>query len=508
MTTKRQSNTIKIMLSITLANILGKILGFIKDILISYYYGTTSLTDAYFLAMSIPTLILGVFTSSTDSAVIPQYNRIISQRGRGEADDLFSVICNILGAVGIGVSVTILLFPSVFLKIFAPDFASAYVGTACTFLRIFSFCGFLHILYCFFCTYNIIYNRIAARAILAFLTNLILVIAVVICHDKKMIVVSIGFLLGSLLSAILPIAVAHGAGYRYKWGFCCKNPEVGRYFVNFLPIMGTAFLADVNQYIDKFLVSSVEGGLSSLNYAFRLTSIFDSVLIIGVGIVLIPKLSNANLKEDKTEFIDTVCLTIKYLILALIPIVIIGAIFNYEIIEIVYKRGKFEDNAVFLVAQIFICYVPGVVLLPLQTVLAKVFHSREDTKTPLKINICTTLLNIVVSIILFQYLGVPGIALGTTIASMSNCTLLIICIIKEIGWNGKILGSPSLVLFLAGSVLIGYAVYAVKDSIENVFLRFAIGTILSLLLYLCMAAYWMKDDIKRLVRTKNFWENK
>lgn len=48
---------------LTISNIIAKILGFGKDILISYYYGTSDLTDGFFLAFSIPTIIIGVFTA-------------------------------------------------------------------------------------------------------------------------------------------------------------------------------------------------------------------------------------------------------------------------------------------------------------------------------------------------------------------------------------------------------------------------------------------------------------
>ena len=79
---------------LTISNIIAKILGFGKDILISYYYGTSDLTDGFFLAFSIPTIIIGVFTASTDSAIIPQYNRLYLTAGRKEADQNFSNIIN------------------------------------------------------------------------------------------------------------------------------------------------------------------------------------------------------------------------------------------------------------------------------------------------------------------------------------------------------------------------------------------------------------------------------
>ena len=78
----KKNGFVSIALWLTLASVIGKVLGFLKDILISYYYGSSASTDAIFLALSIPTIILGVFTSSTDSAIIPQYNRLLHTKGR------------------------------------------------------------------------------------------------------------------------------------------------------------------------------------------------------------------------------------------------------------------------------------------------------------------------------------------------------------------------------------------------------------------------------------------
>ena len=55
--------------------------------------------------------------------------------------------------------------------------------------------------------------------------------------------------------------------------------------------MGGALLNDIQQYVDKNLCSGFEGGISYLNYGSKLVNIFDSVLVVGIGVVLLPLLS-------------------------------------------------------------------------------------------------------------------------------------------------------------------------------------------------------------------------
>ena len=86
---EKMKNPLWIMLLLTAGNLLGKGLGFLRDVLISNYYGVSSQTDAFFLAISIPTIIIGIFTNSTDSAIVPQYARISENSGGRKAADSF-----------------------------------------------------------------------------------------------------------------------------------------------------------------------------------------------------------------------------------------------------------------------------------------------------------------------------------------------------------------------------------------------------------------------------------
>ena len=82
-----------------------------------------------------------------------------------------------------------------------------------------------------------------------------------------------------------------------------------------------------------------------------------------------------------------------------------SVLFSKEITEIVYGRGQFEQDAVVQVGQILSIYSIDILLIPLQTIMIKAFHSMEDTKFPFKVNCITVVLNVVLSMILFQAVG-------------------------------------------------------------------------------------------------------
>lgn len=465
----------KIIIWITIATIFGKVLGVIKDALISYYYGATSLTDAFFLAMSIPTVILGMFTASTDSAIIPQYKRITEKQSREIADNHFSNIVNILSLICLTVCVFMFLFPSAFIKVFATGFESEAVKNANFFLRIFSSIGVLHMLYCFFCTYNAIYYENKARTVLAFSTNFIVVIVTLFFHDSRLIALSIAFLFSNIVCAFLPIIQANGLGYHHSYHINLQDPEFRTFCFLFFPIMGSALLNDIQQYIDKNLGSYYVGGISSLNYGIKLINIFDSVIVVGLSAVLLPKLAEYSARSEKGKYSETVSKVTKYLVMILLPLSIFIFMFSRELIQFLFGRGEFSENSVLIVSTISKTYAPLIVFMPLQSTLARFFHAIEETKLPFKLNAVSVCINTLLSVILMKTIGLHGVSLATSIATAFICLVYIVFVSKKIGWIKGTLKIKGIVGSLITCLICLFLCNAVKSVCTIVFLQIIVG---------------------------------
>jgi len=110
--------------------------------------------------------------------------------------------------------------------------------------------------------------------------------------------------LSYLIQGLLPIASAIWIGYHHRLFIKIKDPEMKQFIRIFMPIMGSALLMDLNMFVDRFLASSMqEGSISSLNYASRLTTIFDTLLVVGLGVVILPMMSQINTEGNREKFI-------------------------------------------------------------------------------------------------------------------------------------------------------------------------------------------------------------
>lgn len=495
-----KKNNVSVVLWITIATFFGKVLGVLKDVLISYYYGSTNMTDAFFLAMSIPTIILGVFTASTDSAIIPQYNRIATNSYRKNADALFSSIVNTLLLICSTACTFIAIFPRFFIKIFALGFDEGTVRYGIIYLRIFAPLGVLHMLYCFFCTYNAAHKENRVRTILAFSTNLIVVFTLLVVHDTQLVALSVAFLVANLFCAVLPILQSRRLGYRHTWKIERHNLEFKHFWQLFLPIMGGALLNDIQQYVDKNLSSNIYGGISSLNYAGKLVNIFDSIFIVGISVVLLPKLSEARYGEKRKEFQKISTGVTKYLLLILIPCFVLMFVLADELIVVIYGRGAFDQDAINIVSMVLKTYAPLIVLMPVQTIFSRFFHALEKNKIPFFLNLLSVLINVGLSVLFMNYFGLAGISFATTFATLIICLIYVEVIRRVIGWDRGEMNICKLLKIIGVTFLVYIVTCFVKGMLSSLWLKIILTGIVWFLLFLLGYFVIARKEMKMIIK--------
>src|SRR3989344_2021464 len=76
--------------SVGLVSLLVKVFFVIKELIVAYQFGRADVLDAYVIAYSLPAFSINVFTSVYGSAFVPVFLRVWAQRGRTQAQQLFS----------------------------------------------------------------------------------------------------------------------------------------------------------------------------------------------------------------------------------------------------------------------------------------------------------------------------------------------------------------------------------------------------------------------------------
>jgi putative peptidoglycan lipid II flippase len=149
-----------------------------------------------------------------------------------------------------------------------------------------------------------------------------------------------------------------------------------------------------------------------------------STVGIAVGTALLPMLSRAigaGRTEEAKGLFNRALETVLFLGL---PAAVALLILADVIIDVLFVRGQFDSVDAAVTAIVLKGYVIGLPAYIAVKVYSTAFFSQQDTMTPVKVSIAVATSNIILALILIQYIGVAGIATATGIVGWMQIALL------------------------------------------------------------------------------------
>jgi len=486
---------------VTIIIIVGKILGFGREAIIASYYGTTSETDAFFLAQGMPGTIFPAVCNSLSLAFTPLYvESYLKDRKAGDAYASKMLMSTML--LGIFLSILGVWLSPYIVPVFAPGFEGEQLELAISLTRLTMGAFELIMLQYMLCAILNAQKKFIGAQIAALLYN-ITVIILTIFAGKHMDIkyLTIIVIVGLLVQVLMLILCAKKV---FKFNAMTKifDKDFKILIKLALPILLGNSVVQLNNIVDKALASiQPEGSLSSLNYANTLSMLVISVFVISLSTVLFPTLTIDIANGERGKFRETLDQGIKIIFIILVPITFVTIMDAKEIVSVVYGRGKFGDNSVYLTSLILIFYAPRFVFAGVREVITRAFFAIKDTKTPM---ICGSIgvgLNIVFSILFVFTMGMPGIALGTSLSSLIIALLLLI-----LGKKKEIIGDAliylkylcKLIFAMVISIIFVEVTHNVITLNSNFSILF-IDTIISMVVYLSFLVITGNKEITSVV---------
>lgn len=79
-----------------LITIISKIFGFARDVTLSYFYGTSNISDAYLISQIIPMVIFSFLGTAITTGYIPLFNEVEQKYGEKESNRFTNNLVNLL----------------------------------------------------------------------------------------------------------------------------------------------------------------------------------------------------------------------------------------------------------------------------------------------------------------------------------------------------------------------------------------------------------------------------
>ncbi len=441
--------------------ILSKLLGFGREIVLSYVYGASGITDAYLISQTVPIAIFGFISTGITTAFIPMFSRIKSERGQDGAINYTNNLINILLLLASVIVVVVTVFAQPIVKLFASGFSGQTLALAVNFTRIAVFGVYFTALLNIFTGYLRLHQKYVIPTLASFPMNIIIIASLFISSTTNIYVLAAGTVLAAASQLLLMLPFIRKAGYKYEPILNLNDQYMKEMMVIAFPVVLGTSVAEVKVLINRTLASGIAvGGISALNYANRLNSFIQSLFVASIIAVLYPMISKMaaenNIKGLKA-YISEAILMVNLLV---IPATIGAMIFSKEIVALIFGRGAFTPEAIVMTGNALFYYSIGMVAVGLRDILSRAFYALQDTKTPMINATIAVVINIILNIILSRYLGIGGLALATSISAIVSTLLMFITLRRKIGAFGLKELITSFVKINIASVLMGLVAYA------------------------------------------------
>lgn len=439
---------------IMLISLITKGIGFLRELVLAYYYGTTSVTDAYLMAVYIPSVFWGWLTTIS-ICYMPILAETKEREGDFEADKYTSLL--LLTSVFISLVCVLLglLFSKQIVNTTVRGFSVQAKQLTENFYKITIWLIVLNTPIQILISYlNYKEKQVAAIVSTLFLSSTQMLFIVLGGQFQISVFLPVGILFSYILQMLTLVISCKmtSMNFRVDMG---NFDRVKMTFVLTVPAFITSLSSEINSFVDKVLASSLPiGSVSSLNYAHIIHDFMNIVFSSSITYIVFPQIARyVSLKQDKGVK-RIVQRGIIYIFILFIPISTGAILLSKQIVTLVFKRGSFDVLAVEKTYRNFIAYSVGLTAIVLNGFLGKVFIAIKNTKVNMQMGLITIASNIVLNLLLVHILGTIGLALATSLSALIVLPLYMIKIKKFFrGISFKTLVMSLIKIIVAASIM-------------------------------------------------------
>ena len=504
---KNPVGAISLVMIITLA---GKVLGLLRDRLLTVNYGSGMATNAFLTASRIPRVFFdAVFASAIAASFIPVFNDIYTKEGKEPAFKFSSNFISVIGLFTAVLSILGMVFTEPLATFFADGYDAETMALCVELTRIlfptvlftglaYSFVGILQSM-----------GKFNIPALISVISNGIIIVYYFTLNGKFGIFgLAVAFLVGWFMQAAVQVPSLARLGYSYRPDFRILSPEMKKVFVLMLPVMVSTWVQPINLTINtKFGSHLFNGsGVSAIELANNLYTIIASVFVLSVMNVIFPKLSKLNAENNTDSFKDTVSGTMHTTMYFIMPMTGGLMALSSQIVSFIYGGGEFDAFSINITSRALFYMTIGMAGYAASTVLSRAFFARQDGKTPLIAGVASIASNILLCILLVDKYDVAGLALAAAISGTVNAAILAIPLQKKgIGFVNKAFVIDFIKITVASAIM-AVGVWFLGDILSNMFtgklgvlISICLPALAGVIVYIAITALLRLSEVKMMV---------
>ena len=414
------------------------------------YFATSPAISAFTLASQVPNLFSNLFSQAALSAAfVPVFTELLQTGRKREAfrvaATLFWVILIVLGAL------TVLWMGVAGLVV--PLFSGGSIPAGLT-------AGLSRVLFPVVLLLSLTgllvgilqsYDRFSLPALAPAVWNLVIVVLLVVLHSQihggphdqnSVYAYAIAWLVATVVQLLMIASDLRKVEFRLTFTLNWRDPRVRQVMILCLPVTISIGIINLDAFINAELGTLVSSHApSAINDAFRLYMLPQGVFSVAVATVLFPTLSRMAVRRDASGMRRTLGVGVRQINLLMIPSAALIAVLAVPITRLVYEHGQFHAIDRHFVSTALLWFAFSLPFAGVNLLFTRTFFALQRPWIPTGLAAVNIAVDIVVSLALYQAMGVAGLIVGTLAA---NVVMTILQARRlRAGFNGELEGAQT-----------------------------------------------------------------
>lgn len=495
------------------ASVLSRLLGLVRDRLLAAGFGAGDILDTYYAAFKIPDLVFNVLVlGALSSAFIPVFIKYLSRDGDPEHREAWRMANSVLNFLLIGlcvVGVIFFIFAHQLVPLIAPGFEGEKLRTTAELTRI------MLVAIVFFGASNIAtgiltsFKRYLNFALAPVMYNLGIIFGILVLSPRYGVYgLAYGVVIGSVIHLLVQVPAVFRAGFHFRPVLDIHNEGVRTVGKLMIPRAFGLAVSQVEQLFSTIIGSTLAAGsIAVFNLANNLQSFPINVFGVSLAIASFPVFSEAFARNDPESFVEHFSKTFRRILFLIIPASVLILLLRAQIVRVILGSGSFTWEDTYYTAQTLGFFSLSLFAQALIPTLARSFYALHDTKTPVKIGIISVATNVAVALVLVRSLGVMGLGISFSVASIVNMVLLLFTLRRRVGYLDDRRIASSTVKIVLISFVMALVVWGMKYFLElgvdmttfvGVFIQGVGAGVVGCVVFIMLALVFRCDEIRIL----------
>jgi len=406
----------------------SRVLGLVRDIVISHQFGTSRALDAYFAAFNIPDFIFNIVAGGAmASAFIPTFSAALALRDEKRAWQLATSIITLAFIAITAVCAVLAVFadPIVAMTV-ARGFAPSDQALTASLMR------WMFITPIVFGVSGIVmgilnsYQHFILPALAPIFYNAAIIAGALFLSPVFGVY---GLVIGVVAGAFLHLLVQVPWFLRQRITNCqlriTISPDVREVGRLLLPRAFGIAAVQINFLVNTVLASTLQiGAIAALSYAWRVMLLPVGAVGQSVATVIFPTLSAHSARNEQDDFRKLFSSAFRATMFLAIPATVGLFLLAAPFVSLLFERGEFNAQSTAETAGALQFFSIGLFAHSGLEILTRAFYAMHDTKTPVLIGVGAMVVNVVLSLALIAPLAQGGLALANSVATILETGIL------------------------------------------------------------------------------------